>query len=87
MADSNWRLTARAAIQNAIASLPPNASPQQIKKAIDAAYPFGMRKYHPYKIWLSERKAYLLILGVPVPARKKEPEQSDSKGVQQTLFN
>lgn len=25
-----------------------------IDKAIFNAYPFGMRRYHPYKIWLSE---------------------------------
>jgi hypothetical protein len=25
-----------------------------IKKALHDAYPFGERKYHPYKIWLSE---------------------------------
>lgn len=25
-----------------------------IRKALKEAYPFGMRKYHPYKIWLSE---------------------------------
>lgn len=26
----------------------------EIRKAISEAYPFGQRKYHPYKIWLSE---------------------------------
>lgn len=25
-----------------------------IRRALKEAYPFGMRKYHPYKIWLSE---------------------------------
>ena len=27
-----------------------------IRKALFEAYPFGERKYHPYKIWLSEIK-------------------------------
>jgi hypothetical protein len=27
-----------------------------IKKALHDAYPFGERKYHPYKIWLDEIK-------------------------------
>ena len=29
---------------------------KEIKAALHAAYPFGERKYHPYKIWLSEIK-------------------------------
>jgi hypothetical protein len=28
----------------------------EIKKALKEAYPFGPRKYHPYKIWLDEIK-------------------------------
>lgn len=27
-----------------------------IRKALKDAYPFGMREYHPYKIWLDEIK-------------------------------
>lgn len=27
---------------------------QQIRRALREAYPFGMRAYHPYKIWLDE---------------------------------
>lgn len=26
-----------------------------VKRTIDAAYPFGTRENHPYKIWLEER--------------------------------
>lgn len=29
---------------------------KDIKKALRDAYPFGVRKYHPYKIWLDEIK-------------------------------
>ena len=35
-----------------------------IKRAIDVAYPFGERAYHPYKVWLSVRKDYLCYLGI-----------------------
>lgn len=28
----------------------------EIRKALKDAYPYGMRKYHPYKIWLDEIK-------------------------------
>lgn len=31
-------------------------SEKEIKKALFEAYPFGERRYHPYKIWLSEIK-------------------------------
>jgi hypothetical protein len=27
---------------------------QELKKALFEAYPFGARKYHPYKVWLDE---------------------------------
>jgi hypothetical protein len=29
---------------------------QDVMRAIDAAYPFGPRRHHPYKIWLDERR-------------------------------
>lgn len=31
-------------------------SEKEIRKALKEAYPFGERKYHPYKIWLDEIK-------------------------------
>jgi hypothetical protein len=34
-----------------------NGKPESvIKKALFDAYPFGVRQYHPYKIWLDEIK-------------------------------
>ncbi|WP_414527861.1 hypothetical protein [Nodularia chucula] len=68
---SEWRLAARRAIQRAIQSFPPGASPQEMKKIIDAAYPFGLRANHPYKIWLSERREYFKILGIPTRKKKE----------------
>ena len=32
---------------------------KEIKKALREAYPFGERKYHPYKIWLDEIKVQM----------------------------
>ena len=29
---------------------------KEVKKALFDAYPFGERRYHPYKIWLDEIK-------------------------------
>ncbi len=54
-----WRIEARKVINAVHAGLPDGASLDDRKKAIDAAYPFGPRQYHPYKMWLIERRAYL----------------------------
>lgn len=69
---SRWRLAARRAIQSAIASLPPDSSKKEIKKAIDSAYPFTFREYHPYKIWLDERRIALEELGIKKPKPRKQ---------------
>lgn len=78
---SNWRLAARSAIQGAIASLPPDCDRTELKKAIDAAYPFGSRENHPYKIWLSERKAFFIQLGI-IPAPPAKMPKFKRKGKQ-----
>ncbi|WP_016953532.1 hypothetical protein [Anabaena sp. PCC 7108] len=71
---SPWRWAARAAIEKAIAQLPLECDRVQIKKAIDAAYPFGTRAMHPYKIWLSERRKAFEELGL-IPPKKKPPKK------------
>lgn len=51
-----WRLRAREVIRKVIADNPGlRDDPRAMLKAIDAAYPFGMRRYTPYKEWLDER--------------------------------
>ena len=34
----------------------PNAQGEALRKLLSANYPFGARKYHPYKVWLEEVK-------------------------------
>ncbi len=72
---SPWRSAAQSAIKKAIFSLPLDASPTEIKKAIDAAYPFTSRDYHPYKIWLDERGQAFEELGIKKPKPKKQPNK------------
>lgn len=51
----SWRDSARVIIREVLTETrgwPEN----EIKKALREAYPFGERKYHPYKIWLDEIK-------------------------------
>lgn len=65
-----WRLAARSAIQGAIASVD-DGDLVKLKKAIDKAYPFGIREYYPYKVWLDERRQYFYLLGI----LKKQPDK------------
>ena len=47
-------------------------------KSIDAAYPFGEREHHPYKVWLRERKVFFARHGIPRNGkRKSQQEQLD----------
>lgn len=41
---------------------------EEFKKALRAAYPFGVRQYTPYKIWLEEQRfALARHPGAPEP--------------------
>ncbi len=67
---SYWREKATAAINEAIALFAAdldNLSEQQrkeLKRAIDASYPFDLRKNHPYQAWLDERRKAFYRLGL-----------------------
>ena len=50
---SHWRQHARNIIREIIRTRG-NDSDAAIRQRIKDAYPFGMRKYTPYKIWLQE---------------------------------
>lgn len=53
-------------------------TPADTAKAIDAAYPFGEREHHPYKVWLRERKLFFAQHGLPRNGRNKtDKEQLD----------
>ncbi len=49
----SWRDKARPIIGTILRDLA-GADEAEIKKALRDAYPFGERRYHPYKIWLDE---------------------------------
>lgn len=54
-----WRLVADAAIATALLELPDGAEESAVRQAISKAYPFGERKYHPYKVWLERVKVWM----------------------------
>jgi hypothetical protein len=65
---------ARQVIARVHASLPSDCPLEVRRKAIDEAYPFGAREYHPYKAWLKARRAYLAPYGhIPRNAPPESP--------------
>lgn len=68
----SWYQEAKQTINDAIK----NCKDGDFKKAIDTAYPFGERKYFPYKAWLRARKDTLIRLGIiEKPLYKKQKER------------
>ena len=47
-----WRDKATSVITN-IMHEHPNTHGKDLQKLLYNAYPFGMRKYHPYRVWLT----------------------------------
>jgi hypothetical protein len=54
-AQSKWRAAATPIIAKVLKDTQ-GLPEKDIKKALQDAYPFGQREYHPYQIWLSEIK-------------------------------
>lgn len=50
---STWRDIARPIIARVLRA---GGTEYEIKQALYDAYPFGVRMYHPYKVWLDEIK-------------------------------
>lgn len=60
-----WRGAARECIEHEIQQATADGigcSLEDTIKRIDAAYPFGERRYYPYKAWLQERRIAILLL-------------------------
>ena len=52
--ESPWRRRSREVIEATLAALPPDATLADKRRALRDAYPFGERRYTPYKIWCVE---------------------------------
>lgn len=50
-----WREYARPIIAEVLKTTE-GQTEKEIRKALRDAYPFGERRYHPYKVWLDEIK-------------------------------
>jgi hypothetical protein len=51
---SPWRHESRRVIEKVLAALPLTASLKERRSAVEAAYPFGQRELHPYRMWRCE---------------------------------
>jgi hypothetical protein len=67
-----WREYMRGKISEALKALPTNPSKEEIATAIKNSYPFSIRENHPYKIWLSEKREFLIAHGIKVRPAKKQ---------------
>lgn len=50
---------------------------KELKKAIREVYPFGERKYHPYKIWFDEVKIQLGLKKKKIKGQINNPNQTE----------
>jgi hypothetical protein len=66
---SHWRETSMRRCSAVLDALPKATTEKEARAALRNAYPFGQRKYHPYKIWCDEvRKQLARRFGVDAPA-------------------
>ncbi|WFP48537.1 hypothetical protein PL263_10470 [Methylomonas sp. EFPC3] len=72
-----WRQTVAPIIADVIRAVGTD-DPTKLRKALADAYPFGERKYHPYKVWRDEIKRQL---GRPLNATKPKTD-----GIQTSIF-
>lgn len=56
---TSWYQRAKQILFELDKTLPPDITIQEREKAIFDAYPWGERRYLPYKMWLKARKEYL----------------------------
>jgi hypothetical protein len=54
-------------------------SRDEMLRRVDESYPFGQRKYYPYKAWLEVRRALLYESAdpfSPIPTKKRSPSEA-----------
>lgn len=69
----SWYESARNHIRRLDAALPADMTFEERKRAVQDAYPWGERRYHPYKMWLKAQREYLLRFADPSHDSKRFP--------------
>ena len=54
--NSSWRAVSAPIIARVLAATA-GKPPEEVRAALRAAYPFGVRRHHPYRIWCDEIRA------------------------------
>lgn len=70
---SHWRQKSQQVIQ-AVIDQNHGLELTELRKKISAAYPFGEREYHPYKIWLDQ-------VNVQLGTKKLKPQRVEVREV------
>lgn len=73
---SSWYHRAVGVITAAIAE---GGTVKEVRKRIDAAYPFGLRQDWPYKAWLRARRDLLHQHGLMTPAERQRFEAKQAE--------
>lgn len=69
----SWYTSAKSTIDEIHATLPADATFEQRKQALFDGYPFGCRRYTPYKMWLKAQREYLTRYAPPSVDSKRFP--------------
>jgi hypothetical protein len=83
---SSWRSSAAPIIARVLAETA-GKPPEEVRAALRAAYPFGVRRHHPYRIWCDEVRVQTgrqKISGVVRRLQARPPLPPDER--QQELF-
>jgi hypothetical protein len=86
---SYWRKMSRRVIQDVLNNYRAPLNEEQIREVkakLSNAYPFGERKYYPYKIWLEEIKKTLPQLRGNFKSDRAR-ERTDGIVIQPSLFD
>ena len=69
---SKWRQASIRVIEKAMADtkMAGITDPQVIRERVDSAYPFSLRQYLPYKMWLEERRRIFVATGIATDREK-----------------
>lgn len=87
--ESQWRRKAKAVITKVIREVG-SENLNELRRAISVAYPFGERRFHPYRIWVDEVRLQLAQFQPPgkqVGRKKRKSRKRRGNAVEQIPSN
>ena len=72
---SYWARQSERVIGEYLAGVKEGTERKAVQLGLRTMYPFGEKRYWPYKVWLEVMKEMLDIRFGVIPARKEEPEE------------